>query len=48
MLLLLKMEPKLEIVVNVWDEFKKQLKQMKDNLDKLISNVNLSDEIVTI
>jgi hypothetical protein len=47
MVLLLQMKPQVEIKFNVWDEFKNQLKQMKDNLDKLISNVKLSDEIVT-
>jgi hypothetical protein len=43
----LEMKPQAEIKFNVWEEFKKQLKQMKGNLDNLISKVNSSDEIVT-
>jgi hypothetical protein len=46
MLSLLRMKPKVEIKFNVWEEFKKNFKQMKDNLDKLISDVELSDGIV--
>jgi hypothetical protein len=46
MLSLLQIKPQGEIKFNVWEEFKTQLKQMKDNLDSLNSNFKLSDEIV--
>jgi hypothetical protein len=42
----LQMKPNAEIKFNVWEEFKKQLKQMKANLDNLNSSVDSSSEIV--
>jgi hypothetical protein len=43
----LHLKPNGEMKFNALEEFKKQLKQMKDNLDNLTSIVELSDEIVT-
>jgi hypothetical protein len=42
----LQLKPQAEIKFNVWEEFKTQLKQMKGSLEELISNVELSNEIV--
>jgi hypothetical protein len=44
---LLEMKPNVEDKFDALDEFKNQLKKIRNHLDSLISSVNLSDEIVT-
>jgi hypothetical protein len=46
MLAFLRMKPHGDIKFNVLEEFKKQLKNMKNNLENLTSNIDLSDTIL--